>query len=217
MLSTASTTLAADVGATLADLVPDGVVVRAAAVPSPSQPWPADERRSLGVTRRSVEFATGRSLAAEALRLTHSKSDNVGRGDRGQPIWPEGFVGSITHCADVCAVAAANTSSVRSIGIDVERIEDVEDGLANLILRGDEDTNGIPLGWVFSAKESVFKCQYPLTREDAEFTDVRIHWAHGGRFRVQVWEARLKLAGRIEGTAAQVGPFVVTAAWLHHE
>jgi 4'-phosphopantetheinyl transferase EntD len=132
------------------------------------------------------------------------------------PSWPSGYTGSITHADGYCLVAVASAEVVRSLGIDLERSDHVTPDLANLIQADDEghQSGGFPLAAYFSAKEALFKCQYPLTREEAEFTDARIAFDTDGHFTVGVQEPRLELAGRCVGRVASVGPFVIAAAWL---
>src|SRR5690242_12311145 len=47
---------------------------------------------------RRKEFATGRACARAALARLGRPSAAVLRGPGGAPQWPEGVVGSITHC-----------------------------------------------------------------------------------------------------------------------
>ena len=132
------------------------------------------------------------------------------------PLWPVGFTGSITHSDGLCVAAVAATTSLTGLGIDLERLDEVDSALAPLIC-GPEEMGAlerIPLGAFFSAKESVFKCQYPLTGEDAEFSDASIRFGPNGTFSVRVDDARFRVAERFVGRIAFVGPYVLTAAWL---
>jgi 4'-phosphopantetheinyl transferase EntD len=74
--------------------------------------------------RRRREFAAGRWHARRALRELGVQEPSIPRGDDGAPIWPEGFVGSISHTMDgerVFAVAAvARVCDLLAVGIDVE-------------------------------------------------------------------------------------------------
>lgn len=46
--------------------------------------------------------------------------DGVPRGARGEPLWPVGIVGSITHAGGYRTVATAPAHSVTALGIDME-------------------------------------------------------------------------------------------------
>lgn len=200
----------------LARLLPTGVAVRTAPLRSVAtgalEGWDGAPR-----SPRQREFEIGRRLATEALASLGCGETTVPAGVRGMPIWPDGYTGSISHTRDLCAVAVGPRGRVRSLGIDIERVADVDPGLARLILRDDEDPGAAPLAWYFSAKEAVFKCQYPVTREDAEFTDARIVWGAGGSFAVEVDQPKFAPAGRVRGRAVPRDRLIVSAAWLPHD
>ena len=81
-----------------------------------------------GVKRRR-EFAVGRDLARRAFaQLGIEGFALLSDGDR-VPRWPEGVVGSISHCAGCCAVVVARRGRILSLGLDVERAERLEDEL----------------------------------------------------------------------------------------
>ena len=96
-------------------------------------------------------------------------------GPRGAPQWPEGVTGSITHCAGYRAAAVALTRDVVSLGVDAEPNETLPNhGLLELIALDEERvrladlTARMPgICWdrlLFSAKESVYKAWFPLTK-----------------------------------------------------
>jgi len=100
------------------------------------------------------------------------------------PIWPDGVVGSITHTGDFAAAAVAWAADIAALGIDSERIIDLAAArdIADICMVGEATLFNAAHGrsfcefctFVFSAKESVFKCLFPLTRKFLEFPDVRI-------------------------------------------
>lgn len=47
--------------------------------------------------KRLREFALGRSAAYEAMQNVFGENFSIGKGTYGEPIWPEGIIGSITH------------------------------------------------------------------------------------------------------------------------
>ena len=51
------------------------------------------------VDKRRREFCTVRHCARQALRQLGLPPAPVLRGERGEPRWPAGVVGSMTHCA----------------------------------------------------------------------------------------------------------------------
>ena len=130
---------------------------------------------SRAVESRRREFATARSCARTALARLGWPGVAVPRGADGAPQWPEGVVGSITHCAGYRAAAAALAGDVVSLGVDAEPNEPLPDhGMLELIAL---DQERVRLGelaaemagicWdrlLFSAKESVYKTWFPLAR-----------------------------------------------------
>jgi 4'-phosphopantetheinyl transferase EntD len=124
---------------------------------------------------RRREFATARACARTALARLGQPTAAVPPGPRGAPQWPEGVVGSITHCAGYRAAAVALAQDVVSLGVDAEPDEALPNhGMLELIaldserVRLSELAAGMPgISWdrlLFSAKESVYKTWFPLTR-----------------------------------------------------
>lgn len=137
------------------------------------------------VEKRRTEFATARHLARQALGKLGHEPVPLLRGERGAPLWPAGVVGSITHCTGYRAAAAVATARWQSVGIDAEPNAPLPDGVLSAVslpaerdvltrLAGEDQS----VAWdrlLFSAKESVYKTWFPITRawlgfEDAEIT-----------------------------------------------
>jgi 4'-phosphopantetheinyl transferase EntD len=148
-------------------------------------------RIARAVGTRRAEFATGRACARRALEGLGVPPTAIPTGPRGEPQWPPGVVGSITHCAGYRAAATAHSAQFQSIGIDAEPHSPVPDGVLDAVAVRAE------LAWIadlrrmaperywdcllFSAKESVFKAWYPLTREWLGFGNavISVDAAHG--------------------------------------
>jgi 4'-phosphopantetheinyl transferase EntD len=133
------------------------------------------------VGKRQREFATVRVCARRALAAVGFPPAPLLRGPRGEPLWPHGVVGSMTHCAGYYAAAVARATDVRAIGIDAEPHDRLPDGVLEAIALPAErmrlaDRRG-QTHWdrlLFSAKESVFKAWYPGTRVGLTFEDADI-------------------------------------------
>jgi enterobactin synthetase component D len=145
--------------------------------------------------RRIGEFAAGRRCAARALREAGAQDVTVGVGAAREPVWPAGFTGSITHSTAYACAAVAATSRLRSIGVDFEPIFDdaAMREVALVAATERERTPGAVLTaeervtLVFSAKESLYKCIYPLARVFFDFTDAEIDVsAREGAFRARL-------------------------------
>jgi len=93
-------------------------------VQSDFEPLTVNEDRQVeGFSRhRFVEFSIGRTLAKKALVYLDSEILEIPRGTDGEPIWPRGFTGSISHCKSIIGAAVSRKNSIQSIGIDIEEI-----------------------------------------------------------------------------------------------
>jgi enterobactin synthetase component D len=145
---------------------------------------------------RTIQLERGRSLAARLLTQLGANDDHVGMAADRSPLWPAGFVGSISHTEDLVAVAVAPAMRCGSLGIDVERIvsNTVADDIAPVCFSAHELVDS---GWRslslahrcsigFSAKEALYKCLHPLTGLFMEFTDAEIRAVDLERGRIQV-------------------------------
>src|SRR5882757_7197234 len=100
----------------------------------------AEERASLGDAgaKRVTEFTTVRTCARRALTRLGVPAAAVVRGRGGAPQWPEGVVGSMTHCRGYRAAAVAHAVDIVTVGIDAEVHEPVADGVLPYIANADE-------------------------------------------------------------------------------
>ncbi len=144
-----------------------------------------EELVAKAVDKRRKEFTTGRHCARTALGRLGIAPVPLLPGSRREPTWPDGIVGSITHCKGYRAAAVGRTGEVWTIGIDAEPNEPTPEGVLGAIALPPElamlaelGATGDKVSWdrlLFSAKESVYKAWYPLARtwlgfEDAELT-----------------------------------------------
>lgn len=166
---------------------------------------------------RLREFAAGRSCARLALADLEAMSAPLLVGAGREPLWPAGFTGSITHTDGYCAAAACRIGAVISLGIDVERLVALNRSEWQVLFRPAE------IAWLdslaqreqvamacalFSAKESYFKCQFPLTRRWLEYQDVELRF--GARsFVVQDRNAEPRL--RVQGAYGLIGSSEIVA------
>jgi len=124
------------------------------------------------VEARRLAFATARLCARRALGELGLPPSAIPRGDHNAPVWPEGVVGSITHCAGYRASAVAFARDLVTVGIDAEPDAPISPGVRRRIALPEEEEwllRGAPadrgVSWdrlLFSAKESVYKAWFPL-------------------------------------------------------
>ncbi|MEU4499509.1 4'-phosphopantetheinyl transferase superfamily protein [Streptomyces sp. NPDC023998] len=136
------------------------------------------------VEERQREFSTARYCAREALAQLGVRPVPILPGPRGEPRWPTGIVGSMTHCAGYRAAVVAHADDVLALGIDAEPHGPLPDGVLEAVSlpRERRRLTGLVAGWpgicwdrlLFSAKESVYKAWFPLARRPLEFEDADI-------------------------------------------
>jgi 4'-phosphopantetheinyl transferase EntD len=179
-----------------------------------------EEEAALGqaADKRRREFTTVRACARTALAQLGLEPTAVASGSRGEPLWPAGVVGSITHCRGYRACALARDSDVATIGIDAEPDEPLPAGLLGTIARPEERprleilaANAPGVHWdrlLFSAKESVYKAWFPLTRRWLGFEDAVVTIDP----RAHTFTAHLRVPGpRFQGRWLMRDGLVITA------
>jgi len=157
------------------------------------------------VESRRLAFATARLCARRALARLGLPPAAIPRGERGEPVWPDRVVGTITHCDGYRASAVAWARDVVTVGIDAEPNGPIKPGVIDKIAFGGErdwlrrQAAAEPsVSWdrlLFSAKESVYKAWFPLARRWLDFEDATIAIDPGGG----TFEARLLVPGPLVG------------------
>ena len=147
---------------------------------------------AVAVHKRKREFATARMLAREGLERYFDVSgfDLVNDEDRA-PIWPDGISGSISH-SNARAWVALVDGSFGTIGIDGEHRDELKRDLWRMTMLDEEiaflDTldasiRGRRALALFSAKEALYKAQYPRSREYMGFMALRVEIDEDGAVR----------------------------------
>ncbi|MEM9257084.1 MAG: 4'-phosphopantetheinyl transferase superfamily protein [Pseudomonadota bacterium] len=156
----------------------------------------APENFARMVARRRSEFLAGRLCAQEALtqagapaRLQAScKSERA-------PVWPCGWIGSISHSDGRAVAVVAPEENGRRLGVDTERLLDsaLAANLADTLLcAADRVDPELPfataLTIAFSAKESLFKALYPDVRRFFGFDAAAVVFSCAGHCQLQLRE-----------------------------
>jgi len=165
------------------------------------------------VDKRRREFSTTRALAREGLERSFDVRgfDLLNAEDR-SPIWPRGIEGSIAH-SDTDAWVALVDATFGTIGIDGEGRDELKQDLWHLTLLDEEvaylntldaSVRGRRALTLFSAKEALYKAQYPRSGSFMSYTSLRVDLGEAGLLSCTFQEA--------------VGPFskgfVVHGRWL---
>jgi 4'-phosphopantetheinyl transferase EntD len=142
-----------------------------------------DEEEALiegAAEKRQREFRAGRHAAHAALARLNAPDLPLLRGERREPLWPAGFTGSIAHCRDLCVAVCTKREEIEGLGIDVEPLEPLPQGVDRFIHTEAEaafianNPGTHPERLIFSAKESLYKCYYPLLQRYFGFQSVTL-------------------------------------------
>jgi 4'-phosphopantetheinyl transferase EntD len=72
--------------------------------------------------RRRFFFGLGRAAAREALAELGIAPVAIGSGPGGEPLWPTGIVGAISHTGDLAIAIVGRAADYAGLGVDVERL-----------------------------------------------------------------------------------------------
>jgi 4'-phosphopantetheinyl transferase EntD len=174
-------TLAAEVSG----LFPSGVIAAELTVAAPRELLTSAEKQLMArcAEKRIQDFAAGRACAHRALHELGILEFSLLAGEHREPLWPAGIIGSITHTRGYAAAVVARQRDLKSVGLDCEVIESVDEDLWSRICTPSEIERLAQLppagrnrqaALIFAAKEAFYKCQFPLTRAWVGFEDVVI-------------------------------------------
>jgi len=161
------------------------------------------QQKQLG--RRAVEQALG-NLSQEY------SSFPVKRGPAGEPLWPKGVSGSLSHSKFLSIAVVSNSARIKTLGIDVQEMETPRsEAVFSRLFQASE------LAWVkssgafdmekafkfFCLKESAYKAVYSLNEHRLKSTEVSFE-SNGDEFDVSFSIAELNaLATNAKATTYQ--------------
>ena len=133
------------------------------------------------VAKRRNEFVTVRHCARVAMGRLGVPDAPILKGETGEPRWPDGLVGSLTHCEGYRGAVVGRNTDVRSVGLDAEPHGLLPGGVLDAISLPAErqEIGSLPAGlhWdriLFCAKEATYKAWFPLTERWLGFEDAHI-------------------------------------------
>jgi 4'-phosphopantetheinyl transferase EntD len=173
------------------------------------------------IERRRQEFAAGRASAHRALRRLGAADAPIRVAERREPVWPQGVVGSITHCEGFCAAVVGHATIIAGLGIDAEPARALDLETRDLVLTAaeQEGLSQLPLPpgvWAtvgFVAKEALFKAIYPRWGREIAFEDVLLDGTAWPRLKASAPQLpdldemlqRLELRAAVVNSLALVG------------
>jgi 4'-phosphopantetheinyl transferase EntD len=138
--------------------------------------------------KRQNDFSTGRHCARKALERFGVNDAEILMGEAKEPIWPEGFIGSISHSKKLTGAIVAKVNDIASIGLDIETIGGINRDMWDMLFMDreqaffntlDDHDRALFSTLIFSFKEAFYKLQYPLTRQYVDFKEVELLHANG--------------------------------------
>lgn len=144
--------------------------------------WPLVPPRA--VRSRQLAFVAGRLCAEAALQqLGAPHTVGVARGDVGQPLWPGGWTGAISHTGRSALAVAGCRQGDCDLGVDVEPLIDprTQPAVLQQCVHDSERawlqaaaSFGLALTVLFSAKEAYYKAVYRRVRRFIDFKEVAV-------------------------------------------
>lgn len=198
--------------------LPSGCAVAGGAIGAPGPSSYAAEEAAIvqAVASRRYEFRAGRTQARRALAELGAASAAIPRGAAGEPRWPEGYTGSISH-ADGLAVAVVARRGLRAVGLDVDTGAPLDEPSRAFVCRpGEVDpvpalgaAASDPAKRLFVAKEAFMKLNYALTGTLLDFLDIHIGFEIAGpdthAFRAKPFPAAAGASAGYEGRLGWCG------------
>ncbi|MDV2979891.1 MULTISPECIES: 4'-phosphopantetheinyl transferase family protein [Micrococcaceae] len=182
----------------VAELVPQGFVVEEhRGQEEECAPWPGEDGLlGPGWAKNRYQSLMARECARRALIRLGQPPAAIPRTPNGAPSWPDGIIGSLTHCEGYRAAIVGRTVHGRSAGIDAEVHRPLPHGVLDLIAgvpekqllgRLQDGAPGVHWGTVlFCVKEAVYKAWFPLTRTWLPMTQASAWLGPDGTFRVSI-------------------------------
>ncbi len=179
------------------------------------------------VEKRKREFTAGRICARKALVKLNRPPCPIPVGSTREPLWPQGVAGSITHDGNHCVACAANRDFIPYLGIDLAVREPLdrdliplictEDDIKNIENTGESNFETDPYKLVFSIKESVYKCLFPVVQQIFDFQDVSIYMEPlGNTASITLFNKKLfsTLDLELKVRFRVIGDYVFSVVWV---
>ncbi|MEH0418326.1 4'-phosphopantetheinyl transferase family protein [Streptomyces sp. B21-083] len=168
------------------------------------------------LAERRREFTTVRGCARLALTALGLPAAPLLPGHRGAPRWPEGAVGSMTHCQGYRAAAVGHAFRFRALGIDAEPDEPLPRAVAAKVMSPEErarltrmTSHDATIAWdrlLFCVKETVYKVWSPLAGSWLGYEDADVQLRPDGTFTARILvPARTADGVRLEGLETLTG------------
>lgn len=136
------------------------------------------------VEERKAEFLAGRLCASNSLRQFREAGHNILIGSYRNPIWPSGYIGSISHTNGYAIAVVDTERNLFGLGIDIEKIismetiAEIQEVIVNAreveLLTKLNISFAIAFSLIFSMKESFFKAVYHQVKCYFDFSAIEV-------------------------------------------
>lgn len=178
------------------------------------------------VLKRQALWLAGRWCACQALQGAGCETLQIpGSGLRGEPLWPEGWIGSISHSDTHISAAVASKPDWGILGLDNQPLIPLTTAVC-MRISVEAERQHVPAGmseqlWytlIFSAKESLFKALYPQGKRYFGFNAARLEKVTHNNLQLCLLQdlgAKWKASQRVTGCWNVQEGQVFTAVWSH--
>ncbi len=137
------------------------------------------------VKKRQAEFATGRWCARVAMSELGIATMPIVVGDLGEPVFPSGVCGAISHADGIYCACVALKEHYRAVSIDIERLNrKVSETTLEIIFTDDERSALAEISSAIdayavkylSAKECIYKLITPIIRKRVHLSEFAIEF-----------------------------------------
>jgi enterobactin synthetase component D len=150
------------------------------------------------VEKRKAQAIGARWCAIAAARAVNVELTALPLDEAGCPIWPNGLVGSLSHCERKAVAVVSRT--LKNLGVDVEELFDQSkvELLSDTVLTpqekrslsADSELARWQLSAIFSLKEAAYKALFPELRVFVDFHQLEVdpdqfHITHESGLRLQ--------------------------------
>lgn len=141
------------------------------------------------VAKRQTEFLAGRYCVKQLYQQSRLDLDLPVYRDHKSPLWPDGYIGSISHTRGIAAAVLGSKQDYLGLGLDLEPVihPKTAERVQSMILRPEErqllETSVDylrDLTIVFSFKESLYKSLNPTLNRFIGFHEVQVISLHNG-------------------------------------
>lgn len=191
---------------------------------------PSEEAAVRGaVPARVAEFHSGRAAARAAMIALGLPPRPVPMGPDRAPVWPDGVSGSISHMPAACVAVVGRADDWAGIGIDIEQATALDPVLIGEITTRAErlwlgtqlpTERGLMAKLIFSAKEAVYKAQYPLSGQLFGFDTLCLRIDRNtSRFEAEflIAQGPFKVGTRLQGAYVHAAGVLLTGVALLHD